>query len=218
MIDGERIDALARLVAGGVPRRRLLGGLTAGLAAPLLEWFGARAAACNKVGRPCERNADCCEGARCGGGECVCKAGFDQCAGRCYDLDADEGGAAVATRRAPRARPAAPAQCADPRTTPTTAGACGNACGAGQTCCEGTCVNLQRNEDHCGICRRACSSPFTCCGGDCVTLQTHDGHCGACNNACAAARSSAAAGSAASSTSTATATTAAPAATPAPAT
>ena len=172
MIDGERIDVLARLVAGGWPRRRLLGGLAAGLAAPLLGRFGGRAAAaCKKVGRPCDRNGDCCARARCAGGECACKAGFDACAGHCYDLDADEG------------------RC----------GGCATACAAGEACCGGVCVALDDDPDHCGGCgtrcaeictvdldgTRRCRGPRCCSEGKCVDdLNSNPDHCGACNNAC----------------------------------
>ena len=171
MIDGERIDVLARLVAGGWPRRRLLGGLAAGLAAPLLGRFGGRAAAaCKKVGRPCDRNGDCCAGAECRGGKCRCKTGRNECAGKCFNLDTDE----------------------------TRCGTCSRRCGAGETCCGGACVDLRTDPANCGACGTACSEseacrfggvcascfPQTACDGLCVDLTSDRGNCGACGVEC----------------------------------
>ena len=79
------------------------------------------------------------------------------------------------------------------------AGACTASCGATQTNCGGSCVNLMTSEQHCGQCGRSCTGGSTCvrgqcvsacatgqtrCGGACVNTQTDVNHCGACNNAC----------------------------------
>ncbi len=41
-------------------------------------------AGCKKVGKRCDKNKDCCDGAKCKGGKngkCKCKSGFDDCNG-----------------------------------------------------------------------------------------------------------------------------------------
>lgn len=84
------------------------------------------------------------------------------------------------------------ASCVDLATNPVHCGACGNACGAGQSCrsgscavtcweqrvlCNGECVDLQWDDFNCGVCGRRCDSPTSChegiCRGpDCAPGQT----------------------------------------------
>ncbi len=68
--------------------------------------------------------------------------------------------------------------------------------------CGGTCVNIDRDPDHCGGCDLTCLEPEpycytgTCrscaslgrddCGGECVNLDFDAGHCGGCATPCAA--------------------------------
>jgi hypothetical protein len=85
---------------------------------------------------------------------------------------------------------------------------CGNTCCGFEDeqwkfrCCNGECLNVNTNDDHCGRCNRSCDGPCeecrdgqcfnvcqlipgtTCCDGRCVNLDTADPHCGACNHAC----------------------------------
>src|SRR5262249_4587258 len=57
----------------------------------------------------------------------------------------------------------------------------------GTTCCDGTCVNLQTDPQHCGTCTTTCSGTTPdCCGGSCVNLQTEATHCGSCGTDCTA--------------------------------
>jgi DNA-binding beta-propeller fold protein YncE len=90
-MDSRRLDALARLLASDAPRRTLLRGL--GLVVPAallgLHQHGA-AASCKKVGKKCDKSNDCCDGARCKNGECACKNRYQECQGKCYDVDKDE--------------------------------------------------------------------------------------------------------------------------------
>ncbi len=63
-------------------------------------------------------------------------------------------------------------------------GRCGRKCGAGQTCCDGSCVNLTENEDHCGVCGNACGAGLSCCGSTCFNLNSDQNNCGSCGNGC----------------------------------
>ncbi|MHB8417502.1 MAG: MXAN_6577-like cysteine-rich protein [Myxococcales bacterium] len=60
--------------------------------------------------------------------------------------------------------------CATTQTDPKNCGACGTACGAGQSCSGGAC---------------ACPSGQTACGALCVTPQSDALNCGGCGKACA---------------------------------
>jgi hypothetical protein len=104
-------------------------------------------------------------------------------------------------------------------------GSCGNACSAGQVCgpsgctatcdpplthCNGSCVSLAFEANHCGQCGKICSAPahaipecnagtcdFTCipgltrCGDECFNLQIDGLHCGSCTRCTAPAGGSA---------------------------
>src|SRR5688572_17379558 len=91
---GSQLDIFARQLARTLPRRPAIGVLTG-----LLSIGFARpqpALACKKVGKKCDKNKDCCDGARCKGdtkkkkGKCRCKGGFTKCGGTCHDLNQDE--------------------------------------------------------------------------------------------------------------------------------
>jgi hypothetical protein len=47
------------------------------------------------------------------------------------------------------------------------------ACRPGTTCCAGSCVNLQTDEDHCGACGNACDPTKVCRRGTCVCAADH---------------------------------------------
>ncbi|MBL8600887.1 MAG: hypothetical protein JNK72_03090 [Myxococcales bacterium] len=59
--------------------------------------------------------------------------------------------------------------CVDPQTNSANCGACGNACGTGQSCEMGRCV---------------CPMGQSACGQSCVDVQTNSANCGTCGNAC----------------------------------
>lgn len=44
-------------------------------------------------------------------------------------------------------------------------------CAGGLTVCEGECVDLSSDRDHCGACSNACQDPRTCMGGECVCVN-----------------------------------------------
>src|SRR5262245_56386072 len=78
----------------------------------------------------------------------------------------------------------------------------GPLCGAGETFCDGVCVDVDASAQHCGACDVACAAGEVCnlgvcsgscspgladCGGVCVDLESDVAHCGACQIACSAA-------------------------------
>ena len=69
-MDGQRFDELARLVASGVPRRRVLGMIGGGLAALAAKAMPARAG-CFEEGGECEIQDDCCTGLFCVNNVCT---------------------------------------------------------------------------------------------------------------------------------------------------
>jgi hypothetical protein len=70
--------------------------------------------------------------------------------------------------------------CVDVSKSAANCGACGNACGAGQTCtngvccggtsklCGGSCIDVTTDSANCGSCNHACSTGGHCAGGKCV--------------------------------------------------
>lgn len=88
-----------------------------------------------------EANPNC--DAPCAGPDCNCPCGQTSCSGTCKDT----------------------------RTDNTNCGACGNVCGAGLVCQNGTCS--------------PCPPPTTDCGGYCVFLDHNLDNCGSCGHACA---------------------------------
>ncbi|KAH7443465.1 hypothetical protein KP509_02G036000 [Ceratopteris richardii] len=52
------------------------------------------------------------------------------------------------------------------------------------TCCAGTCVNVQLDNNNCGACGRRCAFTEACCEGACKDLNTDEFNCGRCGNVC----------------------------------
>ncbi len=129
----------------------------------------------------------CTAGQICAQGSCMaaavkCTAPQTLCSGACVDLSA-------------------PANC----------GACGKACATGQSCnagvcacpagqtaCNGICLDTQSSNDNCGACNQACATGAVCtagmcgcpagqttCSGVCVDTTQSEANCGACGQACA---------------------------------
>jgi hypothetical protein len=164
-----RFDRLARSLATLRPRRRLFAVATATVSGALLGHDHDALAGCKKVGCKCDKNSDCCDGARCRGGECRCTGGRTECGGKCFNLDTDE-----------RHCGACDSPCADPGTCTNgicqfPAGFCApgaDSCGGGgNVSCGGPCTCSQSTEGE------------TVCG-----LQIAGVFCGACDTSadCAA--------------------------------
>jgi hypothetical protein len=67
---------------------------------------------------------------------------------------------------------------------PPMPGTCQPACGAGQTCCNGSCVDTKTDIRHCGKCGDACTgSQPGCCNAKCVDLVSNS-NCGQCGRDC----------------------------------
>lgn len=73
----------------------------------------------------------------------------------------------------------------------------GTACPAGRTACSGVCVDLESSGSHCGACGEACGTGESCvggvcecgpaqqrCGDACVDISSDPGHCGSCEVTC----------------------------------
>jgi hypothetical protein len=105
-------------------------------------------------------------------------------------------------------------ECRALATDAASCGECGHACGKGQKCeggkciddcpkgevlCDGACVVLGADSMHCGKCGHACPSGFACsfgecvplcgegrtlCGKDCVRTSDDESNCGACGREC----------------------------------
>jgi len=87
-----------------------------------------------------------------------------------------------------------------------TSGECPVDCGLNLKCCDGLCVDMQNNVNHCGYCSRSCGegelcrggeciegcgdmpvpcgTGQTCCDGECVDTRTSADHCGECSRQC----------------------------------
>lgn len=111
----QQFDDLARTLSAAQSRRRVIGGVmiafttALSLAEPSLGNG-------KKVGKTCDKNKDCIDGARCKKDKCRCKNRFTKCNKKCYDLDKDE------------------KHC----------GTCGNRCVDPELCTSGVCIHPDR--------------------------------------------------------------------------
>jgi hypothetical protein len=146
-----RIDAIARALASGGSRRRLLAGIGGGAVAGLVA-LSRPAPACQRVGTACDAGHPCCVGGICQDGRCACRADRVACSGsgRCIDTAADAD------------------HC----------GRCGHACRDGKACCGGRCVAVKEDRANCGGCGVVCDEGALCVLGYCQPCSVGTVPCG----------------------------------------
>lgn len=147
----------------------------------------------------------CGEYQTCVRGVCTCPTGEMWCEGRCTQVATDYRNCGGCGVRCADGELCAAGSCVTNRTecSPPCIGdqLCQDGvcvCPSGQSLCDGRCVNLNSNPDHCGSCNFACdadqgctSGECTCkrgesaCGGSCVDTQTDHDNCGTCGMVCA---------------------------------
>jgi hypothetical protein len=182
-MDDQQFDALTRRLGSITNRRSLLGAVATALLGR--SALPESALACKKVGKKCDKNQDCCDGARCKGdrkdkkGRCRCKGGRKECGGKCKNLDTDESHcgscnnacpsfAAVCVAGACQSCPAAADHCVSP----------GSSCQNDPGCfClkrfedgEPTCADLPR-------CGETCTADADCEGGGAFCASAGDACC-----------------------------------------
>jgi hypothetical protein len=190
-MDPSHFDRFVRSLGRPLARRSLLAAL-GGLLPVFPRGRDAAAADCNNSTRQCVPSLKCCGGAckrpsptlKCqpcpgcdNGRACVkinrrSRRGFCQgvAGGRCVPKAGCIGGAVCV--------PSGPDQ-----------HSC--ACPGGLSACDGRCVNLHTDPQHCGSCLNQCLlGVTTCCAvgvldpGECVDTQTDERHCGGCGRPC----------------------------------
>jgi hypothetical protein len=148
-----RLDVLAKSLAHGFSRRRLLAGLGGGgIAAGGLLAFPRSALVCQRIDAACDEARTCCAGATCQGDRCACRAGWEECGGSGF--------------------------CVDPTADENHCGRCGNRCAGGETCCAGRCVDAWREPANCGACGVVCAENELCVRGACLSCPLATVPCG----------------------------------------
>jgi hypothetical protein len=149
VVNSHWFEILTRRLAGEQPRRRFMDGLMGIVVAGALLPRSAEAG-CKKIGKNCDKNSDCCDGATCKGKKCKCKSGYDDCDGngKCERVTNDD------------------ANC----------GACENICPDGENCRDGTCERCVPLTPLFEQPPQTCSSDAECCGdGLCCTFDDESG-------------------------------------------
>lgn len=155
-----QFDAFARHMTTMLLRREMFSIVAAAAASHMAGGRRGALAACKKVGQKCDKNKECCDGARCQGdtkkkkGKCRCKSGRENCDGMCLSVDDD-------------------AHC----------GACGAACAEDQFCSDSACQACVPITTPFEPSAGSCSSDRECCGtGQCCTFNDVGGPVSSCFN------------------------------------
>ena len=165
-----RIAAVARSVARGLSRRRLLagfGGVSVAVAG--LAVRPRSALVCQRVGKSCDARTGCCHGATCEDGVCACADGWSDCGGSgvCVNRDEDKhhcGRCGKSCAETTSRKTCCGGGCVDVAGDRANCGACGVACGDAELCVRGTCVGCPIDRVPCG---NACCAPGRCDGERC---------------------------------------------------
>ncbi len=167
---------------------------------------------CGSCGTRCRGSTRFCVGGTCTAGctpDCTGRScGSDGCSGSCgacpMGQSCNTSGACVC----PMGTTDCGGTCVDTATDPASCGACGTACGMGESCVAGSCTTMcvpdctgkACGSDGCGgscgtcasgrMCDTAtgacmCSGGLSDCGGTCVDTDVNPAHCGGCGSACA---------------------------------
>jgi hypothetical protein len=177
-MDGQRFDELARLVATGVPRRRVLGMIAGGVAAVFARGGSASAGICLNEGDACDGVTNpCC-------GDLVCDVGGSDTCVQAAVCIGEDGSCGVLTAGGPAAECCADLECVDdvciPFQTPCAdvGEACSDLAGANPPCCDGLiCV-----QGFCEVPEPKCVVEGATCGGKgdpdcCDSLECVEGTC-----------------------------------------
>ena len=185
-MDASRFDTFTRELTAS--RRSTLKSIV-GVAAGLIFSSGVAddaLAGCKKVGKKCDKSKDCCDGGKCKGGKngkCRCKSGLDDCDGdgRCESLETDNANCGACGNACTAGEGCCDAACVDVQTDRANCGGCGVVCGAPEDCVSGSCLLCQPSAPLCGD---SCCAFDNCCAGVCSDLLTSNVHCGACFVTC----------------------------------
>ncbi len=80
--------------------------------------------------------------------------------------------------------PESPCEQNCPEGTTCIDGLCVPGCSGDGTLCDGTCVDLNQDEENCGACGSACEFYEACCDGTCINIYDDENNCGACGVVC----------------------------------
>lgn len=144
--------------------------------------------ACGTCGNACASGQRCCRGQCAAPGSTICEScttpcedeGLACCSGSCVDDQSDRNHCGACGNACAAGEFCCEGRCIT--STDENCGACGNACGASELCCSDRCV--ANNSPNCGACGTTCPPGTQCCGNGCFDLQRDANHCGSCGNAC----------------------------------
>jgi hypothetical protein len=201
-MDAQRFDQLARAMAIGSSRRRLLrfvGGGVFGTVFAARQSVAEAAVSCNgetclfgeiccaqgctsSTGDECGCNAVACgECQRCNGTHCVAVLNGSTCSDDGNPCTDDVCASGTCTHPAKADSTA----CGDGQVC--IGGTCcstGTCCPSGTTLCGTNCVNLRTDESNCGACGAACAPGKKCCNGQCLDTGRDEHNCGRCGHRC----------------------------------
>ena len=185
-MDDYRFDEFTRTLAGlRKPRRTALRLLAGALLGGRLALAGGTAEArCVPLGKPCGGGRRCCEGFVCRNETCRCRPGQTPCGRDCVDTESDPNNCGECGAVCPEGKLCVGGVCCRPsqvcgrrccaRNHVCVDGVCKDpppACDPPSRLCDGTCVDVGSDPNHCGGCDSACEANDLCAGGTCCDPQ-----------------------------------------------